>query len=276
MFRFLFAAVALIVPVSCAFVDSVLSSGEGEEAARVGKAVLYESEVARIVPPGLEGRDSALMAERIIDKWRLEQLLLEKAESELPSSEKDVSAELEAYRKSLLIYRYERMYVESRLDTAVTAMDIEEYYRENGTFFRTSSMLVRGYFVKINSDSPNLPQLRHTMGNMASGNVPETESLSAKVSYGYRNFYDYWMPLSDFVQDFGTDINTLERMASSSDMIEYSNDGMTVILRIWDRIPKGEIAPLDFCENAVRERILNVRKKELLDNLERDLLMGSA
>ena len=143
MFRFLFAAVALIVPVSCAFVDSVLSSGEGEEAARVGKAVLYESEVARIVPPGLEGRDSALMAERIIDKWRLEQLLLEKAESELPSSEKDVSAELEAYRKSLLIYRYERMYVESRLDTAVTAMDIEEYYRENGTFFRTSSMLVR-------------------------------------------------------------------------------------------------------------------------------------
>ena len=75
MFRFLFAAVALIMPVSCAFVDSVLSSGEGEEAARVGKAVLYESEVARIVPPGLEGRDSALMAERIIDKWRLEQFL---------------------------------------------------------------------------------------------------------------------------------------------------------------------------------------------------------
>ena len=53
-------------------------------------------------------------------------LFMDMAETELSKGEKDVSREIESYRRSLLKYRYEQKYVNQRLDTAVTEADIEK------------------------------------------------------------------------------------------------------------------------------------------------------
>ena len=243
--------------------------------AKAGKDMLYMSQLRQIIPKGVTGADSTDMAGRVIREWKLERLLLMKAEAELPASQLDVSEEIEGYRRSLLVYRYESMYLSERLDTSVTDMEIEEYYRENQEFFRTSSMLVRGYFVKMNADSPNLATVRYNLKNLDDSDTEELELLSARVSFSYLNFYDYWVALSEFVPDFGMDIGTLTKSASMSSFLEAEYGGAVSFLKIWERIPAGEIAPLAYCRDAVVERILNLRKKQLLDDLERDLLMES-
>ena len=140
--------------VSCEFAQRI--SHSDAVVMKIGKSVLYESDLAGLIPQGISSEDSAAMAARLIEKWKLEQLLVAKAEAELPAAQLDVSSEMESYRRSLLIYRFESMYVSERLDTVVTDMEVEEYYRENAAFFRTPAMLVRGYFVKMDEDSPNL------------------------------------------------------------------------------------------------------------------------
>ena len=60
-----------------------------------------------------------------------------------------------------------------------------------------------------------------------------------------------------------------------SSFLDAEYCGAVSFLKIWERIPAGEIAPLAYCRDAVVERILNLRKKQLLDDLERDLLMES-
>ena len=261
--------------VSCGFAERFSRPEQDTVVAKAGKDVLYMSQLRQIIPKGVTGADSTDMAGRVIREWKLERLLLMKAEAELPASQLDVSEEIEGYRRSLLVYRYESMYLSERLDTSVTDMEIEEYYRENQEFFRTSSMLVRGYFVKMNADSPNLATVRYNLKNLDDSDTEELELLSARVSFSYLNFYDYWVALSEFVPDFGMDIGTLTKSVSMSSFLEAEYGGAVSFLKIWERIPAGEIAPLAYCRDAVVERILNLRKKQLLDDLERDLLMES-
>ena len=129
--------------VSCEFAQRI--SHSDAVVMKIGKSVLYESDLAGLIPQGISSEDSAAMAARLIEKWKLEQLLVAKAEAELPAAQLDVSSEMESYRRSLLIYRFESMYVSERLDTVVTDMEVEEYYRENAAFFK--KVFIAGAFL---------------------------------------------------------------------------------------------------------------------------------
>lgn len=260
--------------VSCGFVERALYSDD-EIVAAVGKSVLRKSDVEEMISDGLSPKDSAGMANSIIQRWKLQHLMLRKAERELPSKEKNLTRELEDYRRSLLVYRYEQMYVAERLDTSVSDIEVEEYYEKNKTFFLAQAPLLRGFFLKMSSDSPNLQQMKHKLRALSDDDTEEIMSLSMKVSYGYLNFYDTWVSAYDLIADFHVTMDVFERMIMQNPFLESENEGMTVFLRIWDRVSSGEVMPLDYCRSTVKERILNRRKKDLLDNLEQDLLRES-
>lgn len=105
-------------------------------AARVGAYELTVAELEEIIPDGLSPEDSAAFARQYISSWVRDMIFLDRAESELSASEKDVSKELEDYRKSLLKYRYQQKYIAEHLDSLVTAEEISEYYESNPEKFR--------------------------------------------------------------------------------------------------------------------------------------------
>ena len=112
---------------SCKLVNSILH--DEEVVAKVGNSMLYKSEVTRLIPQGISGDDSLRLAMQYINSWASDMVYLDVAEKQLSKEQKDVSKELEAYRRSLLKYRYEQLYVNERLDTAVTTDEIEEYLK---------------------------------------------------------------------------------------------------------------------------------------------------
>lgn len=256
--------------VSCKFVEGVIYSDE--VVAKVGKETLLRSDLEEILPVGSTVSDSMEIVSRYIDKWRLERLLLSKAEEELPDSEKDVSRELESYRRALLTYRYEQKYVNERLDTAVSRMEMEEFYMDNLAAFRTEFPLFRGYLAKMKSSSPNLTQVRYALRRLSDSDTSEMESLSMKFFNGYHNFYDYWVSSLELSKDFNMDVTSFVQQVRNSDYMEREIEGITVMMRIWDCIPSGATMPLDYCENSVRDVILSKRKMQLLHNLEQELL----
>lgn len=263
-----------IMLASCDFVERVVY--DDEIVARVGKAVLRKSDVGKMLSPGMEPGDSARAVAGYARKWKLEQLMLRKAESELPRQMRDVSQELESYRRALLVYRYEQMYVQSRLDTAVSDTEQQEYYAGNQEAFMSQTALVRGFLVRMRTDSPNLRQVRYMMEGMADTDIESMEAISTRVSYGYSNFRDLWMSSPDLARELGTDVTSFERMLPRCSLAEFCPDSATVVLlRIWDYIPRGKVMPFDYCRASVRERIVSRRKAELLKDLERELLRES-
>ena len=72
----------------------------------LGENKLYRTELAKYIPAGVSPEDSAGLAQRYITAWAEELLLLEMAQEQLSPQERDVSAELEEYRRSLIKYLY--------------------------------------------------------------------------------------------------------------------------------------------------------------------------
>ena len=110
----LFAAIALLLTVtSCNLLE--FRSGD-EVVARVGENYLYKEDIKNLIPHGTSYSDSIMMVRQYINSWALKYLLLSKAEEELSKTDKDVEGELMDYRNSLLVYRYEKLYIEKRLE----------------------------------------------------------------------------------------------------------------------------------------------------------------
>ena len=103
----------------------------GEVVARVGKHKLYQSELLSYIPAGVGPEDSAALATRYINAWAEDLLLLDMAQEQLSKADKDVKDELEEYRRTLLKYRYQQLYILQRLDTLITDEEIERYYNDN-------------------------------------------------------------------------------------------------------------------------------------------------
>ena len=123
---YIIAIFTVVLPIlsSCRAISSFLTNDE--IVAQVGMEKLYRSDIDEVVPKGLSPEDSVRLASRYINSWASEHVYLKVAQEQLSKSEMDVSKELEDYRRSLLKYRYEQLYVNERLDTTVTQDDIEE------------------------------------------------------------------------------------------------------------------------------------------------------
>ena len=107
-------------------------------AAKVGTHELTVAALNEMIPEGLSPEDSAAFAGQYIASWARDMVFLDRAESELSMEEKDVSKELEDYRKSLLKYRYQQKYIAEHLDSLITPEEVLAYYEANPEKFRLS------------------------------------------------------------------------------------------------------------------------------------------
>ena len=82
--------------------------------------VLYQSDLQGIMYDGISTNDSLVRTKVFIDNWIRRQLLIHQAENNLDKSELDCVKEIEDYRNSLIIYKYESMLIAQNLDTQCT------------------------------------------------------------------------------------------------------------------------------------------------------------
>ena len=99
------------------------SFGRDVVASAYGEALTWDS-LAQRIPNDLSLEDSAAFAERVIDRWMREHVMLAQAKANLERERDHLDQALEAYRRSLLINTYETRYVESRLDASLTDKEI--------------------------------------------------------------------------------------------------------------------------------------------------------
>ncbi|MCI7178610.1 MAG: hypothetical protein SOU95_00475 [Candidatus Cryptobacteroides sp.] len=264
------ALVAILFSASaCEWAEQVIS---GEVVASVGKSRLYRSDLNKVLPSGLSADDSTRLAHQYINTWASDVIFLNIAEKQLSDAELDVTKELEDYRKSLLKYRYEQRYINDRLDTLVTEAQIDEYYRKHPEKFVLQVPVVRADFLCISPESPSLAEFRR---NIVSDDVPQmqiTDSLAYSSAIKYENFGGRWIDMTVLAKEFGLDYAELMTFRKG-EWIERSGDtGLLSIAYIREFVPAGKLAPIGYATPLIRDILLSTRKRELVSNLEQDLL----
>ncbi len=255
--------------ISCQFINRVVR--DDEVVARVGNKVLYKGEVSALIPDGIHGEDSLRLAIQYIDSWASDLVFLDVAESQLSKSDKDVTEELESYRRSLLKYRYEQHYINERLDTSVTDYEINKYYNSHKDLLVLKSPIVRARFVQISALSPALQQMKRLMSSENEDALWEAENLALTAAEMFKGYSDKWISLTTIAKDSGIDFDMLEK-AKTGSFVETDNGGIKNIVYIIDAMQTGELAPLEYCTPDIADMIISSRKRQLTTALEQELL----
>ena len=255
---------------SCRAISSFLSNDE--VVAQVGQDKLYKSDLDQVIPRGLASEDSTRLANQYINSWASEHVYLEIAQQQLSKAEKDVTKELEDYRKSLLKYRYEQLYVNERLDTSVTAENIEEYYLAHQDKFVLERPIVKARYLNIDNDSPALKQIRKRMSSSDANELVEADSLAFSSALKFTTWEDRWIDIAVLAREYSADYASLLAKMHKGWIESVDTVGYMRLAYVSDMVVKGKVAPIEYCSENIRDIIISARKQELISNLERDLL----
>ena len=240
--------------------------------AEVGSEKLYRSDLNAVIPKGISSEDSTYLAKQYINTWATEMVYLEIAEQQLSKTEKDVTKELEDYRKSLLKYRYEQLYVNERLDTAVSDVLVEEYYNSHQDKFVLNRPLVKARFLSIADDSPAKDQIRKRMSSNEVEDLVEADSLAYSSAYKFTTWDDAWVDVTVLAREFPMDYETMLAQVKKQWIEKVDTLGVARLAYIQEIMKKGEIAPLEYTAPTIRDIIISARKQALISTLEQDLL----
>lgn len=263
----------VITVLACASCNALQSFiHDGEVVAKVGKHKLYKSELLANIPQGVNSADSTNLALQYINSWASSQIYSDMALSQLPKAERDVTEELEAYKRSLLRYRYEQQYVNDRLDTLITEEQMMDFYNANQGLFTLTAPIVKVRYIDILKTSDRKDFLIKKMSSNKAADVVMVDSLAHKNAIRYFDHSQTWMDASELAKEFGVDYNTMLSKLKNNYITFESKDMSDVKCAYIRDIKRKGVAPFDYSTERIKEYILSGRKHELLMDLEQALL----
>lgn len=245
---------------------------QGEEpVARVFDNYLYPSDLQDIIPSNISQSDSVIVARDFIEKWIKQQLLLTKAEFNLTDTEKNVDKQIENYRTSLLIYKYEQSLIKQKLDTFVSPTEIKDYYNEYSSNFVLNANLVKALYMQVPRTSPEIWKARWWYKSENEEDIKKLEDYCYQYATKYDYFSDNWIYFSEIEKILPIKIDNAKRYLKYRKFIEIKDSTYYYFVNIKDYRLVGTVAPLETVRENIRNIIFNKRKIRLIKELESEI-----
>jgi len=273
VFRFSTSYLLVVLVSLLQSCDFNLSKDQGKVIARVGDSYLYDRDISKLIKSEMSDSDSALIANRFIDRWARKKIMLKKAELNLSVEEADFNRLIEEYREGLLISAYRQKLVSQYLDTVITVNEVKEFYESNKANFILNNDLV---MLKYANFPENISEKRSIVKLMRSddlGDFSKLESLCYQFANKFSISDSVWMPLHDVKMKL-PQLKKVKKnkLLKKGSFIEIQDSLNLYLTRILDVRKKKEIAPLSFVEERIHNIILNKRKLELMSSMESQLV----
>jgi hypothetical protein len=246
-------------------------NGEDAIVAEVGDKVLTVSQLSEVIPDNTNATDSMNLAERYIQNWVIEQLVVENAEKSLSEEKQNFDALIENYRKTLLTYAYEQEWVRQKLDTLVSDEEIEKYYSDNEKNFQLKDYILKVKFCAIASDSKNVSQLRKLFISQKPEDFVKWMQMCVDIGASYYFDEDKWLLWDEFTKQVPIEVYDVQTFLQKKKTLEFEKESNLYMLTVTDYQLSGSRSPLSFEREKIRNMIINRRKMELLEKMRQDL-----
>ncbi len=243
--------------------------------ARVYDEYLYESELKGIIPAESTVKDSILIVQYYINNWISQKLILYKAQRNLLERDMLFEKQLEDYRNSLIIYKYETKLISQSLDTVVTDLEIETYYKENIGNFQLKDNIVKVYYARFNSEISELRKIRRFFIS----NIPEyRDSVEVYIENLADLYYlddETWILFDDVLKYVPINTYNQEAYLKNHRSIEITDNDYVYFVHFSDFKVKDGVSPLSFEKENIRQIIINKRKLDIIGKMRDEVFQSS-
>jgi len=265
--RLLTIALFLFV-CSCSLIKE---EDEDQVVARVEDSYLLVSDIEGIVPVNASTDDSSLLVNNYIQNWVKDNLILKKAELNLKESQKDVQKQLEDYRRSLIVYSYEKELIKQRLDTLVLDDEIHEFYDNNNQNFELRDNIVKVIYLKVNKKAPQLKKIRKLYKNKKESDKETLKELAHQYAEKFHLNDDQWILFDELKNEVPIVVSQAKGYLKNIKNIEVEDSLSIYFVHIKDYKLKNDVSPLSFEAKNIKNIIINKRKLSLINKIRSEL-----
>lgn len=245
---------------------------EPKAIARVGKSFLYEDDILNLVPSGTSKKDSIAIVKSFIDNWATKKLLFEASERNISKAKTTEFNELiEQYKVDLYTKNYIEDLVVRQIDTLVTDEQIKMYYDKNKQFFNNSSELVKMRYINLVKENPKFAKIKAKFSSFTKNDRKELEQLAVQFkSYAFND--SIWVDINQVYEKIPfISLENKQKYISSGMNFQYPDATTIWLVKVNKVLPKDSPTPLDFLKLTIRQIIINNRKLELVNTIEKEI-----
>jgi hypothetical protein len=239
--------------------------------ARANDKYLYTDQLKNIVPKGVSHNDSIKIVREYIQTWVRQQVVLKKAEDNLSEDQKNVDKKLEEYRNSLITYIYERELIRQKLDTSVSDDEIEKYYKEHSANFQLKDNIIKLVYIKIPANAPKIDKVRNWYKSSGAKERKLLEEYCYQFATDYYFKDEEWLPFDEVQNKIPIETYDQEQFLRNNRFIEIPDSTSIYFVNIEGFKIKESLSPLSFEKDNIRNLIINRRKLELIEEMEKNV-----
>lgn len=265
----LFVLAASFVLAGC---QSKQSVEKGDVIAKLGGRTISRAELTTLRPKHLTAADSLIWTESYVKQQLKNELIYEVALRNLDDANRtEIDRLVEAYRRSLIQYKYQEQLTKERLSSSISEEDKQRYYEENKQDLLLDHCLVKGLFLKIPINAPNLGEVKKWYRSPLEASIEKIEKYSVQNAAIYEYFYDKWISFGEIMDNIPMKVTNESEFLQTHSFIETADSSFCYLLNINEYILKGNVAPFDYANNQITDLLINQRKVKFLKDFEDDL-----
>lgn len=245
---------------------------DDEMIARVGTTYFYRSELASAMPSGIAAQDSVNYSQAFIEKWVLGQLKQQEAEKLFSQTESDIDKLVEEYRRSLLVHRLNRYYLETEPCYEITDKDIAAYYASHKSDFRISQPMVKGEIFAMDEQFRRREQMVKWFGSTKESDREDFVELCRKNNFLHLQFED-WVSFSDFLSNLPLlRTSRHDGLLNNRKTQKIQHNKTLYYFRITNVLKEGDTMPLGMAKDNIRQILINRHRAAVIQNQEKKIM----
>lgn len=239
---------------------------------KVNERTLTKEDVLSVLPKNISSADSLLWAESYIKQWVKDNLVYDVALQNLGDENRaEIDRLVDSYRRSLVRYRYQEQLVHERLSANITDEEKRNFYDENQDQFELDHSLIKGLFLKIPIDAPNLDEVKKWYRSTSEASIEKIEKYSVQNAVVYDYFYDKWVSFDEVFVNIPIQVPNENEFLRTHSFVETADSSYCYLLNIEEYVAKGKIAPFEYASTQISDMLVNQRKVQFLKNFEEEL-----
>jgi len=237
--------------------------------ARAGENFLYENDL----PEFTSKDDSMIKISSFIEAWAKEKVLYDLSMINLSQSKRaEIDELVENYKVDLYINSYKDLIVNSKIDSIVTAEQIDSFYTLNINNFKLNENLVKYRYIKVPNDNININRIRRYIVRINEQDRYFLDSLNFQFADLKLND-SIWFTERDVISsiDF-INQNNKSKYFIKNRLFTIEESNYTNFFIVDDILRSGNIPPISYLYERIKSTIVNQRKLNLLKNLNKEIL----
>ena len=247
-------------------------SDERKMVVRVNDSYLYEEDIQSLITEDISAEDSAVIVSSYITRWATQQLLIDRAELNLPEEkQKEFNDLVDNYRNELYTNAYADALVSRSLDTMLNPVEIETYYEQNKENFILNEDLIKLRYINLAKNNNNLNEITKRFVRFNE----EDKTMLRDIALQFKNYSmndSVWVKSKSVYNKIGPlSVEDRASLIKKSNFLELKDSLNVYLVYVNDVLTRNENAPLEYATPKIREILLNKRKQNLIKELEKDI-----